>query len=138
MKDFLKWLVIGPVVGLGLYFLSGKDININTDVLEKSVNAEDIFNKTSEDTGQSEIDALIETFKEVCAEGSQEEKVVNLDVAEEVFLDKFSHLLRRTFNFNKGVLINVAFYYYVACTECRRRRKDIQKARNYSDALSGY
>ena len=74
MKDFLKWLVIGPVVGLGLYFLSGKDIDINTDVLEKSVNAEDIFNQPSEDTGQSEIDALIETFKEVCAEGSQEEK----------------------------------------------------------------
>lgn len=46
MKDFLKWLVIGPVVGLGLYFLSGKDININTDVLEKSVNAEDVFNKS--------------------------------------------------------------------------------------------
>ena len=58
MKDFLKWLVIGPVVGLGLYFLSGKDIDINTDVLEKSVNAEDIFNQPSEDTGQSEIDAL--------------------------------------------------------------------------------
>ena len=74
MKDFLKWLVIGPVVGLGLYFLSGKDIDINTDVLEKSVNAEDIFNQPSEDTGQSEIDALIETFKEVCAEDSQEEK----------------------------------------------------------------
>ena len=74
MKDFLKWLVIGPVVGLGLYFLSGKDIDINTDVLEKSVNAEDILNKPSEDTGQSEIDALIETFKEVCAEDSQEEK----------------------------------------------------------------
>ena len=72
MKDFLKWLVIGPVVGLGLYFLSGKDIDINTDVLEKSVNAEDIFNQPSEDTGQSEIDALIETFKEVCAEGSSE------------------------------------------------------------------
>ena len=33
MKDFLKWLVIGPVVGLGLYFLSGKDIDIIAEII---------------------------------------------------------------------------------------------------------
>ena len=46
MKDFLKWLFIGPIVGLGLYYLSVKDMEVDTNVLEQSVNAEDIFNKS--------------------------------------------------------------------------------------------
>ena len=88
MDSFLKWLIIVPVIAMGIYSLSPDGENLNTNILEKPANADvtEPLEVTLEpevthlpecpapevESTRSEIDELIQTFKEVCAEGSSE------------------------------------------------------------------